>query len=46
LGVAEFNERARKAYEKAGFEVFNVYNGEISGKKLKVLWMKKEVKGE
>lgn len=46
LGVAEFNERARKAYEKAGFEVFDTYNGEISGKKLKVLWMKKKVEGE
>jgi len=42
----KFNERARKAYEKAGFEVFDSYNGEISGEKIKVLWMKKRVKGE
>lgn len=43
LGVAEFNKRAIKTYEKIGFEVFDIYNGEIGDKNLKVLWMKKRL---
>lgn len=41
LGVAEFNKRAIKTYEKTGFEVFNTYEGEIGEENLKILWMKK-----
>lgn len=44
LGVAEFNKRAVRAYEKAGFEVFTTYNGEIAGKELKILWMRKKLR--
>lgn len=41
LGVAEFNKRAIKTYEKLGFKVFSEYDGEIAGEKVKVLWMRK-----
>lgn len=43
LGVAEFNKRAIKTYEKVGFQVFNTYIGEIAGEKFKILWMKKRL---
>ncbi|ERI91977.1 acetyltransferase, GNAT family [Clostridiales bacterium oral taxon 876 str. F0540] len=41
LGVAEFNKRAIRTYQKAGFEVFDNYVGEIDNKKMSILWMKK-----
>lgn len=41
LGVAEFNKRAIKTYEKSGFKVFSEYDGEIAGEIVKVLWMRK-----
>ena len=44
LGVAEFNKRALKTYEKVGFQVFNTYKTEIAGEKSSVLWMKKRLK--
>ncbi|MGH4121595.1 MAG: GNAT family N-acetyltransferase [Clostridium sp.] len=43
LGVAEFNKRAIKTYEKVGFQVFNTYIGDIAGEKFKILWMKKRL---
>lgn len=43
LGVAEFNERARKTYARVGFEVFDTCMGEIGGEKFKILWMRKSL---
>lgn len=44
LGVAEFNKRAIKSYKKADFKQFNTYEGEIAGKKFKILWMRKALR--
>lgn len=41
LGVAEFNQRAIKTYEKAGFEKFEQAVGEISGKTFECVYMRK-----
>ncbi len=43
LGVAAFNQRAVKAYEKAGFEVFNHTAGEISGETFDCVHMRKKL---
>lgn len=43
LGVAEFNKRAVKTYERVGFEVFDTCTGEIAEEKLRILWMKKRL---
>ena len=43
LGVAMFNQRAIKAYKKAGFEIFEQAVGEISGKTFECLYMRKHL---
>ncbi|WP_066496832.1 GNAT family N-acetyltransferase [Abyssisolibacter fermentans] len=43
-GVAKFNKRAIKVYERVGFEVFYTTVGEISGKELDVYRMRKRIK--
>lgn len=44
LGVAMFNQRARKAYEKAGFEVFKRTVGTINGKEFECVHMRKKLR--
>lgn len=43
LGVAMFNQRAIKTYEKAGFEKFEQTVGEISGKTFECVNMRKSL---
>ena len=43
LGVALFNQRAFKTYEKAGFEKFEQATGEISGKTFECAYMRKRL---
>lgn len=43
LGVAKFNKRAIKTYERVGFQVFDTCIGEIAEEKFKILWMKKRL---
>jgi len=43
LGVALFNQRAIKTYEKAGFEKFEQTVGEISGKTFECVYMRKRL---
>jgi ribosomal-protein-alanine N-acetyltransferase len=43
LGVATFNQRAIKAYEKAGFEIFDHTVGDISGKTFECVYMRKKL---
>jgi len=43
LGVAEFNQRAIKTYQRAGFQIFEHSNGEISGKTFAVAYMHKKL---
>jgi [ribosomal protein S18]-alanine N-acetyltransferase len=43
LGVAMFNERARKAYAKAGFEVVKYTVGTINGKEFECVRMRKKL---
>jgi ribosomal-protein-alanine N-acetyltransferase len=43
LGVATFNKRAIKAYEKAGFQTFERVVGTISGKTFECVHMRKEL---
>jgi ribosomal-protein-alanine N-acetyltransferase len=45
LGVAEFNRRAIRAYEKAGFETFHRTTGEIAGQAVPCLHMRKRLQG-
>lgn len=40
LGVAAFNQRAVKTYQKAGFEIFDQIQAEINGEQMDILWMK------
>ncbi len=41
LGVATFNQRAIKTYEKAGFQTFEQTVGEIGGKSFECVYMRK-----
>jgi ribosomal-protein-alanine N-acetyltransferase len=43
LGVAMFNQRAFKTYEKAGFQKFEQTTGEISGKTFECAYMRKRL---
>jgi [ribosomal protein S18]-alanine N-acetyltransferase len=43
LGVATFNKRAIKAYEKAGFQTFERVIGTISGKTFECVHMRKKL---
>lgn len=43
LGVAWFNQRAIKAYEKAGFEIFQKTIGDIAGRELECVYMRKNL---
>jgi ribosomal-protein-alanine N-acetyltransferase len=43
LGVATFNERAIKAYEKAGFQVFERAVGTINGKEFECVHMRRKL---
>ncbi|MDF2673447.1 MAG: N-acetyltransferase [Clostridiales bacterium] len=43
LGVAEFNQRAVKAYIKAGFDVYHREMDELYGKEIEAVWMKKQI---
>lgn len=43
LGVALFNQRAIKTYEKVGFEKFEQALGEISGKTFECAYMRKHL---
>ena len=43
LGVALFNKRAIKAYEKAGFQIFGRTNGTINGKTFECVHMRKKL---
>ena len=43
LGVAQFNQRAVQAYEKAGFEAFKHTAGEISGEMFDCVYMRKRL---
>ena len=43
LGVAMFNQRAIKTYEKAGFQKFDQTVGEISGKTFECAYMRKRL---
>jgi ribosomal-protein-alanine N-acetyltransferase len=45
LGVATFNQRAIKAYEKAGFEIFDHTTGDINGKTFECVYMRKSLGG-
>ncbi|WP_035291028.1 GNAT family N-acetyltransferase [Clostridium sp. KNHs214] len=43
-GVAAFNKRAIKVYEKLNFKTFHICEGEIANKKYKILQMQKSIK--
>lgn len=43
LSVAESNQRAKKAYERAGFQIFDSCEADINNKKINFLWMKRKV---
>lgn len=43
LGVAAFNQRAIKAYAKAGFEIFDHTVGDINGKLFECVHMRKKL---
>lgn len=43
LGVAAFNQRAVKAYLKAGFEIYHRSSGVLYGKDIEALWMRKKL---
>jgi len=43
LGVAEFNQRAIRAYQKAGFQIYDRVVGEIAGQQFDCVYMQKEI---
>ena len=43
LGVAKFNQRAIKTYNRAGFQEFNQTTGDIAGKMFEVIHMRKSM---
>ncbi|MGO1372397.1 MAG: GNAT family N-acetyltransferase [Senegalia sp. (in: firmicutes)] len=43
FGVAEFNKRAIKVYERLGFETFRECEGEIANKKLKIFQKRRKI---
>jgi ribosomal-protein-alanine N-acetyltransferase len=43
LGVATFNQRAIKTYQRAGFQIFDHSMGEISGKTFECVYMHKKL---
>ena len=43
LGVALFNQRAIRAYEKAGFQIFEHTTGTINGEEFDCVYMRKEL---
>lgn len=44
LGVATFNKRAVRAYEKAGFQTFERVNGTINGRSLECVHMRRTLR--
>ncbi len=46
LGVAAFNKRAIKVYQRSGFCIINRTMAEVNGKKLEVLEMRKKLQGK
>jgi ribosomal-protein-alanine N-acetyltransferase len=44
LGVARFNQRAIKAYEKAGFEIFEQAMGTINGERLECVRLRRRLR--
>jgi len=44
LGVAAFNQRAIKVYERAGFEPFQQAEGEIGGRTFAISYMRKRLR--
>lgn len=45
LGVATFNQRAIRAYEKAGFQIFEHTTGDISAEMFECVYMRKRLGG-
>ena len=43
LGVATFNQRAMRAYQKAGFEVFEQEMGTINGQVFECVHMRRKI---
>ncbi len=44
LEVAKFNQRAIKAYQKAGFEIFEETQGTINGQAFACVYMRRPVR--
>lgn len=44
LGVAKFNQRAIKAYQKAGFEIYDQTVGDIGGETFECFYMRKRLR--
>ncbi len=43
LGVAQFNQRAIRAYQKAGFQIYDQAVGEIAGQQFDCVYMRKKL---